>query len=76
MREEALRGQPPADDFRSRALAMNPEFVPADEPAGNRATSGVFELMRQVNRDSGTTFPLVTPQPGSDAALPWHYRSR
>jgi ABC-type lipoprotein export system ATPase subunit len=76
MRQEALRGQLPADDFRSRALAMNPEFVPADEPTGNRATNGVFELMRQVNHESGTTFLLATPQPRSGAALRSHYRSR
>ena len=47
----------------ARALAMNPDLVLADEPTGNldtKSADGVFELMRQVNRDSGTTFLLVT----------------
>jgi lipoprotein-releasing system ATP-binding protein len=47
----------------ARALAMNPDLVLADEPTGNLDTKSadrVFELMRQVNRDSGTTFPMVT----------------
>ncbi|WP_375158830.1 ABC transporter ATP-binding protein [Bradyrhizobium sp. RDT46] len=47
----------------ARALAMNPDLVLADEPTGNLDTSSaeaVFRLMRQVNRDSGTSFLLVT----------------
>jgi lipoprotein-releasing system ATP-binding protein len=47
----------------ARALAMNPDLVLADEPTGNldtKSANGVFELMRQVNRDSGTSFLLVT----------------
>jgi lipoprotein-releasing system ATP-binding protein len=47
----------------ARALAMNPDLVLADEPTGNldsKSATGVFELMRQVNRDSGTSFLLVT----------------
>ncbi|WP_407185510.1 ABC transporter ATP-binding protein [Bradyrhizobium centrosematis] len=47
----------------ARALAMNPDLVLADEPTGNLDTSSaeaVFKLMRQVNRDSGTSFLLVT----------------
>jgi lipoprotein-releasing system ATP-binding protein len=47
----------------ARALAMNPDLVLADEPTGNldtRSADSVFELMRQVNRDSGTSFLLVT----------------
>jgi lipoprotein-releasing system ATP-binding protein len=42
---------------------MNPELVLADEPTGNldtKSANGVFELMRDVNRESGTTFLLVT----------------
>ena len=47
----------------ARALAMNPDLVLADEPTGNldtKSANGVFELMRQVNRNSGTSFLLVT----------------
>ena len=47
----------------ARALAMNPDLVLADEPTGNldtKSANGVFELMRQVNENSGTSFLLVT----------------
>jgi len=47
----------------ARALAMNPAIVLADEPTGNldtKSAESVFELMREVNRSSGTTFLLVT----------------
>ena len=47
----------------ARALAMNPDLVLADEPTGNLDTNSaeaVFRLMRQVNRDSGTSFLLET----------------
>jgi lipoprotein-releasing system ATP-binding protein len=47
----------------ARALAMGPDLVLADEPTGNldtKSADSVFELMRQVNRDSGTSFLLVT----------------
>jgi lipoprotein-releasing system ATP-binding protein len=47
----------------ARALAMNPDLVLADEPTGNldsKSADSVFGLMRQVNRDSGTSFLLVT----------------
>jgi lipoprotein-releasing system ATP-binding protein len=47
----------------ARALAMNPDLVLADEPTGNldtKSADAVFELMRRVNRDSGTSFLLVT----------------
>jgi lipoprotein-releasing system ATP-binding protein len=57
---------------------MNPDLVLADELTGNLATRSadcVFELMRQVNRYSGTTFLLVNAQPRSGAALRSHCRS-
>lgn len=47
----------------ARALAMNPDLVLADEPTGNldtKSADSVFELMRQVNRESGTAFLMVT----------------
>jgi lipoprotein-releasing system ATP-binding protein len=47
----------------ARALAMNPDLVLADEPTGNldtKSADSVFELMRDVNRASGTSFLLVT----------------
>ena len=47
----------------ARALAMSPDLVLADEPTGNldtKSADSVFELMREVNRNSGTSFLLVT----------------
>jgi lipoprotein-releasing system ATP-binding protein len=47
----------------ARALAMNPDLVLADEPTGNldtKSANGVFQLMRDVNCESGATFLLVT----------------
>ncbi len=50
----------------ARALAMNPPLVLADEPTGNldtKSADGVFDLMREVNAASGTTFLFVTHNP-------------
>lgn len=47
----------------ARALAMNPDLVLADEPTGNldtKAANSVFELLREINRESQTSFLLVT----------------
>jgi lipoprotein-releasing system ATP-binding protein len=47
----------------ARALAMDPALVLADEPTGNldsKSAQGVFDLLRQVNRDRGTTILIVT----------------
>ena len=47
----------------ARALAMNPDLVLADEPTGNLDThsaDGVFQLLRRVNQQNGTTFLIVT----------------
>jgi lipoprotein-releasing system ATP-binding protein len=47
----------------ARALAMNPPLLLADEPTGNldsKAANGVFDLLREVNRDNGTAILFVT----------------
>ena len=47
----------------ARALAMDPALILADEPTGNLDTGSagmVFEMMRPVNRERGTTFLIVT----------------
>jgi lipoprotein-releasing system ATP-binding protein len=50
----------------ARALAMSPALVLADEPSGNLDTENadaVFDLMRNVNEASATTFLIVTHDP-------------
>jgi len=50
----------------ARALAMNPVLVLADEPSGNldtKSADSVFDVMRNVNETSGTTFLIVTHDP-------------
>lgn len=47
----------------ARALAMSPALVLADEPTGNLdtiAANTVFDMMQRVNKESGTTFLIVT----------------
>ena len=47
----------------ARSLAMSPALILADEPTGNldtKSADGVFEMMRKVNREHGTTFLIVT----------------
>ena len=46
-----------------RALANRPRIVLADEPTGNldsRSGEEVFELMREMNRESGVAFVMIT----------------
>ena len=46
-----------------RALANRPKIVLADEPTGNldsRSGEDVFKLMREMNRDSGVAFVMIT----------------
>jgi lipoprotein-releasing system ATP-binding protein len=47
----------------ARSLAMSPVLVLADEPTGNLDTKSadtVFDMMRKVNVENGTTFLIVT----------------
>jgi lipoprotein-releasing system ATP-binding protein len=46
-----------------RALANQPRLVLADEPTGNldsRSSAQVFELMREINEETGVAFVMVT----------------
>lgn len=50
----------------ARALMLQPPLVLADEPTGNLDTvssSEVFALMRDIHREVGTTFLVVTHDP-------------
>ena len=50
----------------ARSLAMKPALVLADEPTGNldtKSADGVFDVLRNVNQTSGTTFLIVTHDP-------------
>ena len=50
----------------ARALANQPRLLLADEPTGNLDTKSadlVFDLLRQVNREQGTTVLFVTHNP-------------
>jgi lipoprotein-releasing system ATP-binding protein len=50
----------------ARALCHRPRLVLADEPTGNLDTATgeqVFELMREFNREWGTTFIVITHDP-------------
>ncbi len=47
----------------ARALINDPDLVLADEPTGNldsESTEQVYDLLRQINRDFGTAFLIVT----------------
>jgi putative ABC transport system ATP-binding protein len=51
----------------ARALVNDPKVIYGDEPTGNLDSSSsdeIVKMMRQINRDTGTTFVLVTHDPG------------
>jgi ABC-type lipoprotein export system ATPase subunit len=50
----------------ARSLANHPTLILADEPTGNldsHSTDEIMDLLRQLNRDRGATFVVVTHNP-------------
>lgn len=50
----------------ARALILNPRYLFADEPTGNldsTTANSVMELLKQINKEDGTTIILVTHEP-------------
>ena len=51
----------------ARALVNGPKVIFGDEPTGNldsTSSAEIVEMMHGINRDTGTTFVLVTHDPG------------
>jgi putative ABC transport system ATP-binding protein len=51
----------------ARALVNSPKVIFGDEPTGNLdsvSSAEIVEMMHRINRDTGTTFVLVTHDPG------------
>lgn len=50
----------------ARALLLNPRYIFADEPTGNLDTHNanvVMDILKETNRQNGTTIALVTHEP-------------
>jgi lipoprotein-releasing system ATP-binding protein len=50
----------------ARALIMNPKYIFADEPTGNLDSQNgevVMDILKQTNKEMGTTICLVTHEP-------------
>ncbi|MGL5000563.1 MAG: ABC transporter ATP-binding protein, partial [Cetobacterium sp.] len=50
----------------ARALLNNPEIILADEPTGNldsKTSTGIYNLLRDINKKYKTTFLIVTHNP-------------
>lgn len=50
----------------ARALLNNPEIILADEPTGNldsKTSTGIYNLLREINKKYKTTFLIVTHNP-------------
>ncbi len=51
----------------ARALVNRPKVIFGDEPTGNldsASSAEIVDMMHQINRETGTTFVLVTHDPG------------
>ncbi len=51
----------------ARALVNGPKVIFGDEPTGNldsASSAEIVQMMHQINRETGTTFVLVTHDPG------------
>jgi putative ABC transport system ATP-binding protein len=51
----------------ARAMVNGPKVVFGDEPTGNldsQSSAEIVRMMREINEDTGTTFVLVTHDPG------------
>jgi len=55
----------------ARALVNRPKVIFGDEPTGNldsASSAEIVDMMHRINRDTGTTFVLVTHDPGVAAS--------